>query len=443
MDKLKLGDTVAYDEAMIDYQLIPQNFRQFVGQLVLMDDEAVGAETPSWLEVVQLVTYHYNGDVTIMTDEGSQTISKHKLVKHSGNYVAFYAIKPEVLNAPEVPPETVPESEVIVSEEYKEAKVIHNRIMANKQILETTVFELGRDLKTMRDGKLYKQFGYSNFEDYCQNEVKFTRRQAYKYLTIAERLPEDFVNSSSQIGVTKLSVIAMLDEPDRQALMETHDVENMTVKELKEAKAEIKKLKTEKEQLEDARRSKHQEWLNAMDEITTLTVQKSKLEEQVQELESRPVDMHSEKDAQKIKQLKEELEAVTEERDLKEKARLMLLHKWQESKEAEKALQKELDKLKAKPPETVTTEDTSRIEELKSKIEDLKQQLAEKPAVQESLSVSDGEFDAYFRMFDDALKHMTTYLFRKDCTDFWRRQSISMIETKFEKYISALKEERK
>ncbi|MEE5994305.1 MAG: hypothetical protein V3G42_13895 [Oscillospiraceae bacterium] len=71
MNQLKIGDTIPYDEAMIDYQLIPQDFSRFVGKLVLMDDEAVGAEKPSWLEVVQLETYHYNGDVTIMTDEGS------------------------------------------------------------------------------------------------------------------------------------------------------------------------------------------------------------------------------------------------------------------------------------------------------------------------------------------------------------------------------------
>lgn len=436
MAKLKLGDTIAYDETMIAYQLVPQDFSRFVGKLVLMDDEAVGAETPSWLEVVQLVTYHYNGDVTIMTDEGSQTISKHKLVKHSGNYVAFYAIKPEILN----PPEPVPETAVVVSEEYTKAVTLTRHIIANAQAMQVSLYEVCKGLKEMRDGKLYKELGYQNFEDYCKNEIGLTRQQGYTYLKIAENLPEDFVKSTLQIGVQKLALLAKLDEADREELTQRVNPQETSVKQLQ---AEIKKLKAEKEQLEDARRSKHQEWLNAMDEITTLTVQKSKLEEQVQELESRPVDMHSEKDAQKIKQLKEELEAVTEERDLKEKARLMLLHKWQESKEAEKALQKELDKLKAKPPETVTTEDTSRIEELKSKIEDLKQQLAEKPAVQESLSSDNGEFDAYFRMFDDALKHMTTYLFRKDCTDFLRKQSISMMETKFEKYISALKEERK
>ena len=432
MNHLNLGDTVAYDKAMIQYQLIPQNFRRFVGKLVLMDDEAVGAEEPSWLEVVQLKEYHDNGDVSVATNENDENwrIPKYKLVKHSGNYVAFYAIKPEILN----PPEPAPETAVVVSEEYTKAVTLTRHIIANAQAMQASLYEVCKGLKEMRDGKLYKELGYQNFEDYCVNEIKITYRQAKKYVAIATGFSELEGSRLPSVGTEKLYLLSMLEEADRQALTERIDPSETSVKQLQ---AEIK-------QLEDARRSKHQEWLNAMDEITTLTVQKSKLEEQVQELESRPAEVYKdEKDAQKIKQLKEELEAVTEERDLKEKARLMLLHKWQESKEAEKALQKELDKLKAKPPETVTTEDTSRIEELKSKIEDLKQQLAEKPAIQESLSGSDGEFDAYFRMFDDALKHMTTYLFRKDCTDFSRKQSISMIETKFERYISALKEERK
>jgi len=436
-DKLKVGETIAYDKAMIQYQLIPQNFRQFVGQLVLMDDEAVGAETPSWLEVVQLVTYHYNGDVTIMTDEGNKTIPKYKLVKHSGNYVAFYAIKPEFLKELE----NAPESAVVVSAEYLQAVEADKLIDAGAELVGAGLYQMATGFKQMHDGKLYKQFGFTTFADFCKSKG-YSDRNGRRFVKIAEMASEksDTVSGFEKLGFRKNYLLALFEPEEREEFVQTHDVENMTVKELEQARAEIKRLKAEKEQLEDARRSKHQEWLNAMDEITTLTVQKSKLEEQVQELESRPADMHSEKDAQEIERLTEELDAVTEERDLKEKARLLLLHKWQESKETEKALQKKLDELKAKPPETVTVEDTSRIEELESKIEDLNQQLAEKPAVQESLSSDNGEFDAYFKMFNDALRYMTTYLLRKNQMNFARKQTISLIETNFEKYISALKE---
>lgn len=435
MNQLQIGDCIAYDPNIFGDALTFDDLLKMVGQKVILEtewDDEMELIDIAYAEVAEIV--ETNG-IWIKYDNRNRDGEMQKLYREDMAHKAFreyarvWAIR-----------ELAPETTVIVSEEYTKAVTLTRHIIANAQAMQQSLYEVCKGLKEMRDGKLYKELGYQNFEDYCENEVGFTRRQTYNYISIAENLSSDFVKSISQIGSTKLALLAKLDEADREELTQRVNPQETSVKELK---AEIQKLKTEKEQLETAKRSKHQEWLNAMDEITTLTVQKSKLEEQVQELESRPVDMHSEKDAQKIKQLKEELEAVTEERDLKEKARLMLLHKWQESKGAEKALQKELDKLKAKPPETVTTEDTSRIEELKSKIEDLKQQLAEKPAIQESLSGSDGEFDAYFRMFDDALKHMTTYLFRKDCTDFSRKQSISMIETKFESYISALKEERK
>ena len=463
MGRVKLGDTVAYDETIVDYHLIPQNFRSFVGKLVLMDDDAIGVEEPSWLEVVQIERLNSNGDLTIYTVEGChETIKKHKLVRHSGNYVALYAIKPEVLNAPEEEePEEKQETAVIVSEEYTKAVTLTRHIIANAQAMQASLYEVCKGLKEMRDGKLYKELGYQNFEDYCENEVGIKRRQGYTYLKIAESLTEEFVQSTAQIGVQKLALLAKLDEPEREEVLQKVDPNETSVKELK---AQIKQLKAEKmelvehhtqeqgdflrkvdqlqgrvQELEEARRSKHQEWLNAMDEITALAVQKTKLEEQVQELESRPVDMHSEKDVQEIKQLKEELKEVTEERDLKERARLMLLHKWQESSEKAEALQKELDKLKAKPPETVTVEDTTRIKKLEGEIADLKQQLAEKPAVQESLSSNNDEFDAYLKLFDDALKHMTCHLFRQ--STFAKRQSVTLLKKKFESYILALEEQ--
>lgn len=422
-----------------------------------MDDDAVGVEEPSWLEAVELERINSNGDITIHTVEGChETISKRKLVKHSGGYVAFYAIKPEALNHPE----PVPETAVVVSEEYTKAVTLTRHIIANAQAMQQSLYEVCKGLKEMRDGKLYKELGYQNFEDYCENEVGLKRRQAYAYVSIAEKLPEDFVHSSAQIGVKKLELLAKLEEADRQALTERIDPNETTVKELK---TEIQKLKSEKEQLEDARRSKHQEWLNAMDEITTLTVQKSKLEEQVQELESRPAEGYKdEKDQAEIErltaennQLKIENEALEEQRDELEGKLFTMENDCQEgavsdaeekrfaefSSTMNQQLVEETQRIQEEAQEEISRANLQR-DNAFAEVTKLREQLAlaQKPAVQESLSGSDGEFDAYFRMFDDALKHMTAYLLRKDCTDFWRRQSISMMETKFEKYISALKE---
>ena len=380
---VKNGDTIAYDETMIAYQLMPQDFSRFVGKLVLMDDEAVGAEKPSWLEVVELERINSNGDITIHTGEGChETISKRKLVKHSGCYVAFYAIKPEILN----PSEPAPETAVVVSAEYTKAVTLTRHIIANAQAMQQALYEVCKGLKEMRDGKLYKELGYQNFEDYCENEVGLKRRQAYAYVSIAEKLPEDFVHSSAQIGVKKLELLAKLDEADREELTQRVNPQETSVKQLQ---AEIKRLKAERAEMIEHHVAEQGDFLRKIDQLNETKKQR---DEALQKLET---------------------------------------------------AKKKLDELQKKPEKETVYEDSpellERIQELESENSGLKEQLA----VQETEKVSDGEFDAYFRMFDDALKHMTTYLFRKDCTDFSRKQSISMIETKFERYISALKEERK
>ena len=68
----------------------------------------------------------------------------------------------------------------------------------------------------MRDSKLYKELGYQNFENYCEQEAGFSRMNVYRYISIAENLPQDFVTSMLQIGMSKLTLLATLDEPQRK-----------------------------------------------------------------------------------------------------------------------------------------------------------------------------------------------------------------------------------
>lgn len=139
----------------------------------------------------------------------------------------------------------VQESAVILEnpEAHARAYYLRDDTKARLSVIEENYYAVCKNMKEMRDGKLYKELGYQNFEDCCNAEFGITRMQTYKYIRIAENLSEDFVNSSLQIGTTKLSLLAMLDEPTREAVTETVDVENTTVKELK---AEINKLKAEK-----------------------------------------------------------------------------------------------------------------------------------------------------------------------------------------------------
>lgn len=139
----------------------------------------------------------------------------------------------------------VQESAVILEnpEAHARAYYLRDDTKARLSVIEENYYAVCKNMKEMRDGKLYKELGYQNFEDCCNTEFGLKRRQTYKYISIAENLSPDFVHSNAQIGTTKLSLLAMLDEPTREAVTETVDVENTTVKELK---AEINKLKAEK-----------------------------------------------------------------------------------------------------------------------------------------------------------------------------------------------------
>lgn len=156
----------------------------------------------------------------------------------------------------------------VVSDEYIQAVQLNRSIIANAQSAQTSLYEVCKGLKEMRDGKLYKELGYKNFEEYCETEVGITSRQVYKYISIAENLGSDFANPGSQkLGIKKLYLLSTLSEEDRQEITERVEVEDVTTRQLK---AEIDKLKDENKSLADKNRQ---------------------LAKDVEELESRPIEV--------------------------------------------------------------------------------------------------------------------------------------------------------
>lgn len=170
----------------------------------------------------------------------------------------------------------------IVSEEYIQAVALNRSIIANAQAAQMSLYEVCKGLKEMRDGKLYKELGYHNFEEYCETEVGLKRRQAYSYISIAENLPDNFVQSTAQkLGTQKLYLLSTLSEDDRQELTERVEVEDISTRQLK---AEIDKLKAENSQLE----GKCFEIRRNCDRAEQRAVQLAK---EVEELESRPLEV--------------------------------------------------------------------------------------------------------------------------------------------------------
>ena len=130
--------------------------------------------------------------------------------------------------------------EIVQGEIVESAEQVHNRICDNFAIVEKTLYEICVDLKSIRDNKHYKTLGYNTFEDYCLENFNIKRRQAYNYISIAENLSSDFVQSTAQIGVQKLYCLSRLTDEERSELMQTTDIENTPVKQLEQKSKEIK-----------------------------------------------------------------------------------------------------------------------------------------------------------------------------------------------------------
>jgi len=199
-------------------------------------------------------------------------------------------------------------------EQQRVAYEVHAQILNSAKAAQENLYQMAMGFKRMRDEKLYIQLGYENFGDYCEKETGMSRMNVYRYISVAENLPENFVTSMLQTGVssTKLYLLSTLTDEEREQVTDVVDVEDTTVKELR---AEIDRLRADKKAETDALKVENIN-LKARSEERI-----SELENQIDELENRPLDVTYnednsdellEKDAE-IERLKEALAKVKSE----------------------------------------------------------------------------------------------------------------------------------
>ena len=194
-----------------------------------------------------------------------------------------------------------------ITDSYIKAVNINRSIIANAQAAQMSLYEVCKGLKEMRDGKLYKELGYQNFEEYCEKETGFKRRQAYRLIEIVEKLPEDFVSPGTQIGVSKLYLLSTLSEEERVEIAENTDLETVSKRELEEKVKEIKSLR---EKL-DEQNSEHESLISQRDKLEDQVID---LERQIEELESRPIDVAvCESDSHEIENLKKAMKTCDDQ----------------------------------------------------------------------------------------------------------------------------------
>lgn len=210
-----------------------------------------------------------------------------------------YQLKQFGITLPEQPE---PQPTIIQSEEHIRAVALHQKILTSAELAQKNLWDMCTSLKEMRDSKLYKELGYSNFEDYCENEVGMKRRNAYNYIAVVEKIRLENVQSIAQIGMTKLSLLATISQEQQVEIAEQVDLENTTVKKLKEEIAQLKaknddfqtNIEISEKKISELQ-SQNAEWESKHDtleeENNGLWKENEQLHKQVRELESRPVEV--------------------------------------------------------------------------------------------------------------------------------------------------------
>lgn len=203
--------------------------------------------------------------------------------------------------------------EYIDAESDKKARAIYlcGHVKAHLAAIQANLYEVCKSMKEMRDGKLYKELGYRNFEDCCKAEFGLSRAHSYRYLRIAENLSEDFVSTLRQnkISASKLTLLAMLDEGDREELTARVDVSDSSVRELK---AEIEKLKAEKEAADADKQKAFAALSRSQDDVTRAETKLMEAQREADQLREKNDDLTSERDylVDRLAETEQELEEV-------------------------------------------------------------------------------------------------------------------------------------
>ena len=158
----------------------------------------------------------------------------------------------------------------VSTERLDRAAKLTQRILANGSIAANSMIEMGRDLKMVRDERLFTELGFGSFEEYCEKKVGIGKRHGYNFIQVYEKFGEEKLQQLQGLGITKLLEIAKLDDEDAEDLMRNNDVAGLSTRELS---AEVEKYKNKYEQL-----------TLLLDEEKSKNAESASLESQVEEL---------------------------------------------------------------------------------------------------------------------------------------------------------------
>lgn len=270
-----------------------------------------------------------------------------------------------------------------VTSKYTEAYNLNVRICINAQMAQQNLYEMCKGLKEMRDSKLYKELGYSTFEDYCEQETGFKRSQVYKYIAIVEKLPSEFVSPGRQIGVKKLYLLSSLSEDERTEIAEKNDLESTSVRELEQ---QVKQLRADKDKAVADKSAAEAKASASTQRAESLSQQITSLEAEIKELESRPIEVAVPDASHEVENMRDAMRRLNREHD-EWSARIQDEH-FKDVQRIHKEYREKMDQLRA---------------EYEEKLADSQQGDAPEPGGKEI-------FKAYLANAIDAAKRLTGFL---------------------------------
>lgn len=190
----------------------------------------------------------------------------------------------------------------------------------------------------MRLIEIKNRIPHGQFEDWCAENLEFSKSKAEKMMKLADRMADETslfskTETFTDIGISRVWALLAAPEEVAAEVIETHDVSDMTVRELKE---EIARLKEEKAAAERKADTLDHNNDDIRKEVSRL---QGKLAESVTQEE---FDQMQENYERRVKALNEELNQVEDDKaGVQEK-----LDKAKEDLKKQKAKQKELEAAK-------------------------------------------------------------------------------------------------
>lgn len=298
----------------------------------------------------------------------------------------------------------------MTEERNRQAYLLHNKIMASGVMVAQSLVQMCKDLKTMRDEKLYTELGYKDFGEYCDEAVGIGARQGYTYIQTYENMGSEVIEKYSSLGITKLSLLAKMNPVDRFDVLDSGEVQEMSTKEVKEL---VAKSTAQAEQL--TLLTEETETLKS--ENRGLTLENCELQEscdnlmkEVKELKERPIEISPEPSEEQIEEIRVSVTAELKEQFKAEKEAAVKAEKEKTAKKIEKAKadaeksafekkSKEIDEAVKKAKEEAAAENA----ELRNVIESFK---AENAKLENQIKGSDSNIqkvNIYFGAFQENL----------------------------------------